>query len=346
MNDRWETFLLGQGAQFEDGRVRGYGTSEPAAKEDEPDCFVADLSQYALLGISGDDAVSFLQGQLTCDIRLLDESRSLLGAYLSPKGRMLTSFRILRRNDALLMRLPASTLGPTMRRLQMFVLRAKVQLENLEPALVTLGVFGAAAPAALSSAIGGVPNDLNGVVRFGETTIVRVAGSVPRFEVFADPDTAIEIWRQLGATPVPADHWELLEIRSGLPTVSVENADAFVPQMANLEIVDGISFAKGCYTGQEVVARTQYLGRPKRRMYRAAVSGLVRPVAGSAIYENDGMKTSEVGRVVNSAITPEGDFELLAVLQTSAAGSGNSLRLGSPDGAELRLLELPYPLAN
>jgi hypothetical protein len=137
--------------------------------------------------------------------------------------------------------------------------------------------------------------------------------------------------------------WDWLDIMAGIPGVHPETSDAFVPQMANLEIVGGVNFKKGCYPGQEIVARMQYLGKLKQRMYRARFEGNTQPHPGDSIFAPD-FPGQSAGTVVAAQPAPDNGFDLLAVIQISSAEAGE-LHLGSETGPKLSLQNLPYPVA-
>jgi folate-binding protein YgfZ len=175
--------------------------------------------------------------------------------------------------------------------------------------------------------------------------VTAIALQSARFLVIAPIASGPEIWDRLSAgvlRPVGAGCWDWLEISNGLPWITAATQDQFVPQMANLELLGGVSFRKGCYPGQEIVARTQHLGKPKRRLYLAHVSADGIPIPSEPLY-SAALGDQAAGTIVSAAPAPGGGFDVLAVVQTaSAAGAG--VRLGSPAGAELRFRALPYPV--
>jgi hypothetical protein len=170
------------------------------------------------------------------------------------------------------------------------------------------------------------------------------AGARPRALALVPPGEAAALWERVrgAARPVGLDPWRLTEVQAGVPEVLPENADAFVPQMVNLNLIDGVSFTKGCYSGQEVVARMQYLGKLKRRMYRARVDVAEPPAPGTDLHAPGQPGDQAVGRVVSAVPAPGGGVELLAVVQIETAESA-PLHLGAVDGPRLELLDLPYP---
>ena len=334
MNSEWQAFLEAQGAVIAPGGEVRF----PDAPE-APECALVDLSHLGLIRISGEDANDFLQGQITADVRELRPDRSQLGALCSPKGRMLAEFRLFLRGGAVYLQLPAERLGPVLQRLSMFVLRSRVELEDASDALVRLGLAGDCAEEILP----GAPTEPNGVAEVGGLTLVRLPGDRPRFEVIGPVQEMQGLWRRarLLAQPADADLWRLLEIRAGLPRVYATTAEAFVPQMANLQLVGGVSFTKGCYTGQEVVARMQYLGKLKRRMYRVRLQCETRPEPGEPLYAPGSASGQGAGRLVEVAPSPEGGYEALAVIEIASAEAGE-LHLGDAEGPEVAFAPLPY----
>ena len=269
MNNQWQQFLQGCGAQIVDGTVTGF---EQSANGDD---LMVDLSHLGIIHIGGEEAASFLQSMLTNDIKQVDATHSQLSALLSPKGRMLALFRLMSDGSAGFLMLPPRTMTEMLlKRLRMFVLRAKVTLEERSDTLVRIGVSGAGAERALAELMGPLPDDADHVAEKDALHAVRLSGPAPRFLLVGETDTMIPAWEWLqkrGVSPSGPDSWELGEIAAGVPAVYPDSSEAFVPQMANLQKINGVSFTKGCYPGQEVVARSQYLGKLKRRMYRARI---------------------------------------------------------------------------
>ncbi len=342
MNDAWKSFIQSQGAILEGDRVQHFGKPLEERRAAAQGNVLADLSDHALIRARGEDTRNFLNGQLSNDVRQLDATHSQLASWCSPKGRMLVIFRLFRRGDDTLLRLPASLLETTLKRLRMFVLRAKVMLENADAELVSLGISGPDAEKLLRDAAGFVPSDVNGSETRDEITVIKLAGPHPRFEIIAPTDAAAKLWNNLKAkaTPVGPAVWAWLDIMAGIPSVHPETSEAFVPQMANLEIVGGVNFKKGCYPGQEIVARMQYLGKLKQRMYRVRVEGIALPRPGDAIFAPD-FPGQSAGTVVAVQPAPDNGFDLLAVIQISSAETGE-LHLGSESGPRLALQPLPY----
>ena len=343
MKPEWREFLLNKGAEFSDGVVRSFGNAERELRVVTTGDVLADLSHTGLIAASGEETVSFLQGQVTSDVRQVSATWSQLSAYCSPKGRMLAAFRIFQRGDTLYLSMPRATVEPTLKRLRMFVLRAKVTLEDASDSLVRIGFSGPHAEEQLREQLGAVPGSEHEALESGGYTALRIPGPHPRFEIYGELEPMKKLWTALDvrAAPVGAEPWHLLDLRAGLPVVYPETADAFVPQMANLQLLEGISFKKGCYTGQEVVARMQYLGKLKRRMFRAHIDAEACPPAGAPLFAAGSSSGQGVGKVVSAAPDPDGGCELLAVVEITSR-EADDVRLGDGDGPRLTFLELPY----
>jgi folate-binding protein YgfZ len=341
MNNQWQAFLKTRSAEIDaQGNVRFPGAP------DDPECALCDLSQLGLIAATGADAEQFLQGQLTNDVRRLSQAHTQLSSHCSPKGRMLASFRILRLGDTFYLQLPRSNLQAALRRLQMYTLRAQVYLTDATDRLVAIGLSGACSTELLKTHIGALPESDNDMTHQGALSIVKIPGGRPRFLGLGPVEAMEPLWDALAvhADVVNADHWALLDIRAGIPTVYPETSEAFVPQMTNLHLIEGVSFDKGCYTGQEVVARMQYLGKLKRRMYWAQVETDRPPRPGDEVHAPARRSEQAAGQVVDARPAGAGRYELLVVVEESAADSGD-VRLGAA-GPQLSLKEPPYGLTD
>jgi hypothetical protein len=311
-----------------------------------PACALLDLSHYGLIRVSGEDMRTYLQGQVTNDVNRVTATTAQPNSYCSPKGRMLGSFWLFERDGDLFAQLPGEQLANTLKRLSMFVLRSKVTLSDASDALARAGIAGDCAPDLLAGLVGTVPEETWGTVTQGEITVLRLPGDRPRFELIGPEQPMLELWSGLAdsAAPTGPEFWHLMDIRAGLPNVYQATSEAFVPQMANLQLIGGVSFTKGCYTGQEVVARMQYLGKLKRRMYRARIPAEANPAPGTELFSPHSESGQGAGRVVDAAPSPDGGFEALVVLQIDVAEAGE-VTVGSAEGPRLELLSLPYAFA-
>ena len=298
--------------------------------------FVASLSHLGNVRISGADAETFLQGQLSNDVKLLSPERAQITSYNSPKGRMLAVLHLLRdAQGSIVAEVDRSVIEATFKRLRMFVLRSKVTLEVINDG-AALGIAGLRAVELLQSVALPAPNHPLDSAQHSNLTVLRRLGELPRFSVHG-PSTAIADLQKrlaLDTETGTGQDWRRLDIQAGVPTVFPETSDHFVAQMANLDQLGGISFNKGCYTGQEIVARLHYLGQLKRRMFRCR-SNATDIAAGTSVYVEG--ETQAVGEVVQSVNADSGSL-LNIVLQLTQAES-TQLRLGSGEGQILSVPE-------
>jgi hypothetical protein len=338
----WKSFLESQGAVFAHDRVQNFGHASEERRAAAHGTILADLSDTALIRARGAEVQNFLNGQFSNDLKQLDAAHSQLAAWCSPKGRMLAIFRVLRRGDDYLLQLPMALQADMLKRLRMYVLRAKVTLDSMDEELRAIGVSGPTAEKILTTHTGFSPEGENSCSTQGDLTILRLPGIHPRFEIIAPVPAARKLWEHLKAEATMAGPgvWAWLDIMAGIPTVLPPTSEAFVPQMANLELVGGVNFKKGCYPGQEIVARMQYLGKLKQRMYRARVESDILPHPGDSIFAPN-FPGQSAGTVVAAQPAPDNGFDLLAVIQISSAEAGE-LHLGSETGPRLALQPLPY----
>jgi tRNA-modifying protein YgfZ len=302
----------------------------------------ARLSDCGVIRAVGDDARSFLQGQLTQDVLGLDAGNARLAGYCSAKGRLLASFVAWRgAPDEVLLACSADLLAPTLKRLSMFVLRAKCKLSDASTALPLWGLAGDAATAWLGA---DAPASVWARREVAGATVIRLPDAVPP-TAWAGSAVRRYLWAAPSETPAPAlpaldlDAWRWLEVHSGVARIVAATSEQFVPQMVNLELVGGVNFQKGCYPGQEVVARSQYRGTLKRRGFVAAADAPLD--AGAEVIHSDDPE-QPAGRVALAA-SAFGHHAALLELKLAAADSG-SLHAGTLDGPLLRLGTLPYPM--
>lgn len=343
MHADWEKFLRAIGGSVHDAQVAHYGDPADEMKATAGTEVLADLSHLSLIAVSGVDAASFLQGQLTNDIRQVDGGHSQLSAYCNPQGRMLAVLRVFLRDDAFLLQLPASLRDGIMARLRMYVLRAKVKLASADDEWQRIGLAGPRAPELLREQLGEAPpREIDQCARQGELQIVRLPGAQPRYLIVGPVAGLRALWQSIAAAarPVGAPCWAWLDILAGVPTVYPQTSGAFVPQMANLDLLHGVSFDKGCYAGQEIVARLHYRGKLKQRMVRLHLEGGPRPQPGDPI-NRPAPGDQGAGTVVDAQLSPRGGYDMLAVVYTSKL-RGSELRL---DSTSIALEPLPYPVA-
>ncbi|MDD0842777.1 CAF17-like 4Fe-4S cluster assembly/insertion protein YgfZ [Pseudomonas sp. Gutcm_11s] len=300
--------------------------------------FFTPLNHESLLAVRGPDAAKFLQGQLTCNLNYLDERTSSLGARCTPKGRMISSFRILQDGDGYLLALASELFEAQLADLKKYAVFSKSTLADESASWVRFGLSGG--DSALLALGLDLPQDADSVARGDGLIAIRLPGG--HAELWAPADQAERLRGQLAAQlrEAPLNDWLLGQVRAGIGQVFGATRELFIPQMINLQAVGGVSFKKGCYTGQEIVARMQYLGKLKRRLQRLSLQADELPGIGTELFSP--VHGSSVGEVVLAAQSEQGS-ELLAVLQEDAKSDGR-IHLGSADGPALTLLELPYQL--
>jgi folate-binding protein YgfZ len=344
MKADWKNFLVDAGAEMDGDSVRDFGNPVREARAALGGTVFANLGFMGVIAVHGADAGSFLQSQLSNDIAGVDEGASQLSAFCTPKGRTLGLMRLFHSGDTYYLRLPLDSLEPVLQRLRMYVLRADVTLEDATENFLRIGISGEQASAQLAGAGLEVPDAIDAVTRAADSTVIRVPGSTPRFELYLTSlESAKAIWNAVNvhAAPVGEPVWRLLDILAGIPNIFAATAELFVPQMINLQLINGVNFRKGCYPGQEIVARMQYLGTLKRRMYLGQIERDEAAAPGDALFTADDSEQA-AGRIVDSQPHPDGGQLALAVLQISAVESGG-LHLDSAAGAAFSLLPLPYP---
>lgn len=339
MKPEWKSFLIEQGAEFDGSTLLHFGNPERERRIPPQGAILCDLSHQGLMSATGPDANAFLQGQLSNDINLVSAEHAQISSYSSPKGRAYTTFQIMQRQGVYYLALSSDVLEAVLKRLRMFVMRSKVSLEDARESLVHFGYADPNGEQRLTAALGSCPQQVLDVVQVGNLTIIRQAASVPRFEIYGELDDARQLWNRLNvhAAAVGSATWDYFDIEAGIPKVTAASMEAWVPQMLNLHLIDGISFKKGCFPGQEIVARLKYLGKNKRQLYRIAIDDVHQPAVGASIHNEQG---EQAGEILNSVLSPSGDhIEALAVLKIAAAEQALNLA-----GAKVRLLPLPYNL--
>lgn len=287
------------------------------------------LAELGLIRASGADARPFLQNQLTNDAKLVTSTQGQLSGYCSPKGRLLAVFTVLQLGaDDFALALPLALVEPTLKRLNMFVLRSKLILSEASGELPTLGVMGEQIAAALAAQGFAVPTSNYGVTLHDGAWLLRRPGPVPRFELRAAPDRLAALQQTLSLPAARPDDWALAEVLAGIPQVSAETREHFVAQTIDLDTAGGVSFTKGCYPGQEIVARVHYLGRAKQRLHLASCTCDAAP--GTAIFAAEG-SSQAIGEAMACAPRAGQGF-LLSMALSLEHGSSNNLRLGAVDG--------------
>ncbi len=300
------------------------------------------LNETGLLYVGGDDATDFLQNQLSNDIQLISPSLSQLSSFSNAKGRMFGIFRVIQIEGGYLLVLPHSILAEVQNQLHRYIVRSKVILADITDSFCLFSITTAAEDPIQHEAL---PDQVNQVYQSDSLiSICLPSASGRRRHLLIDnnADESIKLWQQFSERRIVNDaaHWRLQEIDAGIPTVYPATAGAFVLQMSNLQLLDGVSFKKGCYPGQEVVARMQYLGKLKRRMYLAEIDGEC-PQPGDELQNRSSDKADGSGKVVDAVQVSDHNCRLLFIAQIDKAES-DQLVLSTQPGAELNLQDLPY----
>lgn len=304
---------------------------------------VIPLIHQRVLSVKGSDTEKFLQGQLTCDVTTTFSRGSSLGAHCNIKGHMLSLFRLLKRNqEEAWLRMSHDIFDSALTNLKKYIIFSKAEAEDISEQFAGVGVTGPGAQALIENLFGQSPSEDNGILPLSEGIVVRVPGD--RFEIWMEQSALTALLDKLpdevsiGAT----NTWLLSEIDAGIPDLRAETQEDFIPQMINLQALEGVSFSKGCYTGQEIVTRLQHRGVLKKPMFIAEVTADSQPVPGQII---SSPSSSTAGEILLSASCDQNDnnrYRLLAVINKKAADE-ETLQISGTD-AELTLLDLPYKL--
>ncbi len=342
MNLTWQQYLRNHCVTAGDAAAVDLRDNSVEFEAAKSETILAELSHFGLIRFAGKDAQSFLNGQLSCDVNRLEPLRAQYGSYSTPQGRMLASFLLWRDLDGYCMQLPRSLRASVQKRISQYILRAKLNATDASDKYVLMGVAGADARAILEPLFPEMPSIPLAMATAQGSSLMQLG--VDRYQIIALPAHAQRLRDAINrlATPVAATVWDWFDIRAGVPFITPATQEQVVPQMANLDLIGGVSFGKGCYPGQEIVARMHYLGRLKQRMYLANIISNDAPQAGDKLYSTD-MGEQAGGIILGSAPSPDGGFDVLAVLRIESVKLGG-VRWKSPGGPQLRFGELPYRL--
>ncbi len=342
MKDNWKEYLEHDaGAVFNNIAVEHFGNPERESRVSTAGNTLMDLSQFGLIALHGEEASAFMQNLFCNDIREVDSHTSQLSAICNAKGRVIANFRIFMRGDSYYLQLPMDQVEGVLKRLQMYKMMSNVDILDASNSFIRIGCCGPTIEQELATVSAQLPTQANDVVQQQKITLIRLPGTPSRFELIGEFEAIKMAWQRLNvqAAPVGSYQWQLHDILNGLPNIGQAVSEAFVPQMVNMHKIDALSFTKGCYPGQEIVARSQYLGKLKRQMYLAHTDNDTPAQPGDEIFN---CQSGEVaGKVVDCQRSADQGYELLAVLRIADAEMGG-LVLGSPDGASIKIGKLPY----
>jgi len=352
VNNSWKTYLQNQGAKFADHcggeLVSSFASSDTEDHAETNRPFIAPLMHQSLLNIAGADSAKFMQGQLTCDVNAITPGLSALGAACTPKGRIYTSFRIVQQENceppSFMLRMRKDVIDSSIATLGKYIVFFKSKMINAADTWVGIGIKGTECDEPLSQFFGSIPAEINQVTQNEQGLLVRIPGLDLRYEAWLPVEQAQALWSEL-STIVPQQgtfSWLLEDIRAGIAEVSAATTETFIPQALNFQAVNAVSFSKGCYTGQEIVARTQYRGKSKRVMLRAMLESAPNLTAGMELMAADSQKN--VATLVEAvAVNSQQQEALLVVLDELADAEEWRLSLDNQSFIGRRL-ELPYHL--
>lgn len=286
-----------------------------------------ELTRWGAISFKGDDAVSFLHAQLTSDVAALGEGATQYTGYCTPKGRLLATGLLWRLADEILLLVPTELRDGVQARLSKYILRSKVKAGDAGQRFVLAGVIAGDAEDTLKSALA--------AARLADDRQLLLVAR----EKIDEARSTFATFRSGNAE----DAWALADIAAGVPVITPATQEEYVPQMVNLDLIGAVSYSKGCYPGQEIVARTHYLGRLKQRTYRIAVPGGITPQVGDRLYSEQFGNDQASGAILNAAVREDGAAEALAVVQTAAVARG--LHYGSLEGPLVEFLPLPYEVS-
>ena len=324
MNQNWKIFL----------------SSITAGPDNVDNITLHPINHLSVLTVSGSDAAKFLQGQITCDTTAITETRGCMGAYCTAKGRALCTFLAVRKKDSFLLILPTELLDQVKKKLQLYVMRDDVLLTDHRN---HYGLFGLNCLSSTASSMN-LPEQVFSSTESGSVQWLKLPSQQLRFIAIADAESAIKCWIKLTENShfesASSNEWLYQDMLSGIPWLTAETSEQYIPQMLNLDQLQGISFNKGCYVGQEIVARTHYLGKAKRIMYIGKCDNIETIPPGTEIIACNNAEQQIVGKVLSSLVHDH-RTTLLIIMQTSSA-EAKILKLNNTNQDKITLTELSY----
>lgn len=344
MNSDWKNYLLSKEGQPTDDGGTEFKEKKTSNSESENLDTICDLSLFSTIVIAGDDAANFMQGQFTNDITQVNEQTSQLNAFCNKKGRMIANFRLFQNQQNYFFSVKSDLVEISIEHLQNYILRSQVAIQDVSEQLIHIGISGDNAAELLSSYITDINQNVGSISSNENYIAICVPGLKPRYEIFCSLEHAKNLWDSVStqATVANSSSWNYLDIQSGLPFIDASTSEEFVPQMANMELINGVSFTKGCFTGQEIVARMHYLGKLKKRCYKINIETDSEPSNGDKLFAENARAGQNTGMIIQVEKSPEAGYDALAVIQTADINS--ALFLNNSDGPHITVKELPYSL--
>ncbi len=339
MQAHWQAFLNTQGAHFADTVVSDFGDAIAELHAAQTTDVLADLSHFSVLKISGADAASFLQNLFSSDIREITPQKAQRSSLNNAKGRVLATVLIWQNDSDYFVQIPRPIAATTQKKLAMYVLRANVTISDVSADWIGFGVAGKSAAQALQTQYKIVPTAAmaatENLICLGEN----------RWQIYTRTDRASSDWTTLSSVlrPVGTPCWDNLTVRAGVPIILPATQEQFVLPMLNLDLLGAVSFKKGCYPGQEIVARMHYLGKLKQRLCLAHIATNRVPQVADSLYSPD-YEGQISGSIVNVSLAAQGGFDVLAVLHVATLQKETPVHWLAIDGEVLTILPLPYEL--
>jgi len=342
MNNDWKEFLLKNGAKQDDKGLFVFNDTYSDNQQADNEDIICDLSHFSTVVIAGGDAAEFIQGQFTNDVDKVDANNSQISGFCNNKGRLIANFHLFQNQQNYFISIKSDLVERSISHLQNYVLRAEVAIQDISEQLIHIGISGKNAGSLLAPFIDNLSTTVDSVSSNDNYIAICVAGNTPRYEIFCSFEHAKTLWQTITgkAKVVNGVYWDYLNIQNGLPFIDNNTSEEFVPQMTNMDLINGISFEKGCYTGQEIVARTHYLGKQKRRTYRIKITSETEPETGEQLATASSTENQYIGTLVTVYSVSENEYEALAVIQIKSVQEEN-LKLKNT-GSDVVLLDLPY----
>lgn len=303
--------------------------------------YLIELSDFSAISLSGEEQSKYLQGQITCDVNNSNDNSLQVGAHCDAKGKVFSVFRLINRSGAKLLLQPKQCLNSSLKELQKFGVFAKVTIEEVQD-LSFFALVGKQASELLQKEFSQVPDSLTPVVQVGTTTLIHLPSEQARYIIIDETKSLPSIISNTNLPCYAQPVWDLLEISQGFPVLSESSGGQYVPQMLNLQAINGISFTKGCYLGQETVARMQYLGKNKRALFSLAVQLKSKMSADDTIEKQLGDNWRKAGDILAYYQSDDGYCIIQAVLSNDEEPP--HLRISSQEGAVVSIQPLPYTL--
>jgi len=335
MNTNWKGFLASNNATINDGLVTAFKSDESDVNSALTQSIIADQSAQCYIEVSGEDATLFLQGQLSNDINLVDEAHTQLSSYSTPKGRMLAIFKIFSFQDKYYLLTSHALKESLIKRLRMFVMMSKVDIVDASDHFVSFSITGDK-----TTTLDAIPSKENSVIQNKNYCIINSHHQIQYFGLF---ESLSPIWTDLvnkGFIPVGQNAWHITTLKQGIPAIYPQSSEAFIPQHTNLDNIDAINFKKGCYTGQEVIARLHYLGKQKRKMYLCSVTSKNKPQINDALVAEAEKSKQGTGNIVDVASLGADKYLILAILNNESLES--NIFLKGSDTSKIQIEAQPY----